>query len=118
MELKELRKLTQEWQKRLRLVDWNITVNFFNHSVVDGYGSCQIHLSDKTASVSIVPEDQIQHQTHCLDTEVTLVHELIHIKAEEFLPQGDDRIAGKAFECFVEHVAQALVAAKRAKIRV
>jgi hypothetical protein len=77
----ELRKLLVKWQKRLRLLDWDITINFDKEDgVLDEIGAwarCGV-----TAAIRDV-EIVIKHPHHTLnpyyDLEMVLVHELLHI---------------------------------------
>jgi len=72
--------------------------------------------------IHIVPSEQIQHECIVEDPEVTLVHELLHVKAAETVDSNE--VIHRAFcenemwECFIEQTAQALVAAKRGKLRI
>lgn len=120
--LPDIEKLLAEWQYRLRLQDWDITVEWVSHFHVEAFGRTKTSLANRTAMVDLVPPDQIDHSGILSDPEVTLVHELLHVKAAEVLENrmGTDRpdLDSPLWECFIDQLAQALVAAKRGRERI
>jgi len=118
----DLDALLDEWQSRLRLQDWDIQISWDSHYHVEAFGRTKTSLSNRAAVVTLVPPEQIQHECACDDPEVTLVHELLHVKAADVLenmPHTErPQIDCPLWECFIEHVAQALVAAKRGQQRI
>ena len=115
-------QLLDEWQNRLRLQDWDITVEYLPYQRVEAFGLARTNLSQRVSIIELVPQDQLQHETLVDDIEVTLVHELLHVKSADALETASGatkpEIDGPLWECFIEHVAQALVAAKRGQQRV
>jgi hypothetical protein len=76
----KLEKLTKLWQKRLRLQDWDITSKFVqsvegveaaNLSDVFGGTQCKPTFQEALIQIRIGLDDK--------ETELTLVHELIHV---------------------------------------
>lgn len=114
----ELQALLAEWQKTLRLQDWDIQVGFVRHWDLDEdtAGTVKFFSRKKTASISILAEpDYSPSWRFPLDSELTLVHELLHIHAEGCTksdPPGDALIAE---EQMVHALSTALVALKRAR---
>ena len=117
----DLDKIVVEWQDRLRLQDWDITIHSGKLADIGHIGATAPHLNDQTAVILIADPEHIGEGTGtCTDVEVTVVHELLHIKSDMALCRLSEFSQGKvpAWECFIEHVAQALVAAKRGKVRI
>ena len=119
-----LRKLSQEWMKRLRLENWKVDVVMVSIEEAreatgqEVCGSTLINSDHRQAKVIIVRESDLDKSDYCrltcLDTEVTLVHELLHVKeSEQFFSKSK-----RNSEAFIEQVAQALVAAKRGQMSV
>lgn len=114
---KDLNELLKEWQKRLRLQDWEITLKVINDQSEDGqYASCKHCFKYKSAVIRIyeLPDTDQGDRTCNTDYEVTLIHELLHLHAAAFdseIPKHlDDHI-----EFMIEAVARALVDAKSGK---
>lgn len=113
--------LLKDWQVRLRLQDWDIKISIDNHYAVEGFGSAKILTKYKAAHIQLADPDTIDNDLVINDIEVTLVHELLHVKADESLMDLDvlPKInESNSWECFIDHTAQALVAAKRGEQRV
>lgn len=117
-----LEDLLEEWQFRLRLQDWDITAIWAPHGRVDAFGRTRTNLSSRVAMIDVVPPEQLDNPCATDDPEVTLVHEMLHVKAADAVETDDDvcRLLNHSplWECFIEQVAQALVAAKRGEVRI
>lgn len=83
MDNQQLQSLCQEWQKTLRLAEWDIKVEFapakempsFNH-----FGFVRWETAEKAADIKIVfEEDATRIALRPYDAELILVHELLHI---------------------------------------
>lgn len=116
-----LRKLLREWQKRLRLLDWEIVTRFATKDdKIDAFGQSSLLPGHKIARVLITPTcDILPDWNGCEDLEVTLVHELLHFHADAF----DKFFTGKrrsshenehyGLEFLIEIAAIAMVELKR-----
>ena len=109
---KELQALCVVWQKRLRLQDWKITVNFFEFEENYTYGGCTTTPNFQEANIGVsskLAADRVQ-------IEQTLVHELIHVTFAQLRPdlckELDPHTAvGHCFEVGVDMLSRALVEA-------
>lgn len=119
---KEIEKLCREWQKRLRLQDWVVRIVFTNE--FSSFARTHVHPEHKGATIRIrTAFSPFEHA--CLDFEVTLVHELIHLHTSGFdfpiqdkwrrSENTDERARYEAYEAMVELLAQALVSTKRGR---
>jgi hypothetical protein len=112
----ELEQKLQEWQKRLRLQDWNIDVKIKRaRDILDG---CQAEvnwvLTKKMAIISIMdpfdyPSDSMEPQ----DMEDSLVHELLHLHLAPISNYGNDDNYQIFEEQAIESIASGLIAAYR-----
>jgi hypothetical protein len=113
----DLEELLADWQTRLRLLDWDISCEWATHYNVEAFGRTKTSLANRTALIDLVPPDQIDDEGILNDLEVTLVHELLHVKAADVLENktcsSHPDLEGPLWECFIDQVAQALVAGKR-----
>ena len=112
----ELQSLCSEWQKTLRLQDWDIRARFVKHyrfpQSKQGEVSCVEE--QKTALIRIlVPEDYEPDQEWPQDIEQTLVHELVHVHFIAFTDSEKGSAKDLALEQGVELTAWALVNLKR-----
>jgi len=112
----QLNELCLEWQKVLRLQDWDIhaTIRRAKEMVnADADGECYWTLGLKEGFIHIL--DPIDHNPRAIgkpDIEATLVHELLHLHFAEWddsTGQGMPISGEQAIEC----IAQALVRVKR-----
>lgn len=121
MDQETLESLLAEWQKTLRLRDWDVVVQLsriFDMPVADSVGLCTWLMPAKTATIRILdPADYDPAYVHPFDPEKTLVHELLHLHFAPFFPDGE---AGEnvAHEQAIESIAKALVTVKRGVIPV
>jgi hypothetical protein len=117
-----LRKLSREWQKRLRLQDWDIRTTFATKEdkIDDAFGRSIVASGHKAVNVFINPTPLIDDDwIGCRDIEVTLVHELLHLHGDTF----DHFFSGSkknsrpteylGLEFFIEITAIVLVELKR-----
>lgn len=114
-----LEQLLEKWQRILRLQDWRIQVNYARvwDFARDGrIGEIGINLSCKIADISLL--DPLDHENpaflYPVDTEATLVHELLHCHFAPFDVYPDDPM-DIAQEQAIECIATALIAADRGK---
>lgn len=112
----ELGSLLAEWQKRLRLQDWNVKVQLRRRhamSMEDSAGVCRWQLPKKLACIEIM--DPYDYDPGAFgwtqDIERTLVHELLHLHFAPFATH--DQPADTHQEQAVDLIAGALVDAKR-----
>ena len=114
---KELEHSLAEWQKRLRLDAWDVRIGIYRERAFDGGGrSGEISYSIESGKAVIKLLDPVDYPDEDFpqDMEVTLVHELLHLKFAAFTPQ-DDTLEHRLFEQTVESMANLLVALKREK---
>lgn len=109
MTLPEIQGLAKHWQARLRLVDWDIKVQFKPRSALNGSGEVVYDIGLHQATITVTdPQWDDNHE----DYELVLVHELLHIKAAGFHNSGIGRLQGsklQALEVMIEQTAKALV---------
>lgn len=78
--IEELRSAAKEWQNRLFLNDWVITVVWHTPEEYPGdEGHIEFDIMNQTATVSLLremPQNRISKNCH----ELTLIHELLHLK--------------------------------------
>lgn len=113
----ELRTLCAEWQKVLRLQDWEATVTYARYWEFDGsyVGRNGYLLSSKTADIKLL--DPLDHGNpnfiEKADTEVDLVHELVHLHFAPFMSDEKNSPIHTAQEQAIDLLAKALVSLKR-----
>lgn len=119
---KNLEKLVQYWQPRLKLKDWDFTIRFtvddaeMEEVLKSGYGKTNYSYMSKKASILIKPYDKIDaNALSCKDIEVTVVHELLHMLFMPIDENKTDTPSRDAVEHIVETTALALVSEKRKK---
>lgn len=107
-----LRILCAEWQKRLRLQDWNVQVYLCPGA--DTSGRTRISAQMKEARVFICSEDTWHADwLGAPNQEVVLVHELLHLHSRSFDSKVPaDSVEWDALETMIELTANALVEAK------
>ena len=112
--------LLTEWQKRLGILDWYITLvdNCDTKDIGDDAdGLVKYEETTKSAIIYIIDPDKRGEALRPFDYEVTLVHELMHCKLALLL-DGSDWERGfksKYLHSIVDDLAKALVNAKRYK---
>lgn len=114
---KKLKALLVEWQGRLRLRDWNVTLELVPFLGPFGRSQCDKY---KNAVIQICsPESIHPDEFGCTDIEVTLVHELLHLMSSRLSVEIEpDTAQDDALEEMIELVAQSLVALKRSVLNV
>jgi hypothetical protein len=113
-----LARLLKKWQRRLRLLDWDLTVAYGPPEALGCtpdntvYGQCAMQCQHRSAEIRILdpacfPESAPVHYTN---VELTLVHELCHIVCEpafiKIKPTKDNEVSQ---EVIVETFAKALL---------
>lgn len=120
-----LRRLTVEWQKRLRIQDWTVEVNVKTRDQMTGVGSCSYGRL-QSATIEILTQKDLPSvsknmagpsETWCC-RETTLVHELLHLRFRDAHTKIEkDSPIEDAVERAIDATAQALVALKRRGVR-
>lgn len=112
--LTEARKLTKYWQKQLRLLDWDIQVEnvFDDIDKFNSFGETKISENHQYARISLLDPCKIPDMwVGCRDMEVTIVHEILHVRLTYcFDNKGDD---DSHKELAIEQLARVMVALKR-----
>jgi hypothetical protein len=113
----QLEQACREWQKRLRLQDWEVAVKFTDwgsFSILGRCGECSRNLQHRFASISVLrPEQYRDDAGECApaDWEMTLVHELLECHFAPF--KADDGLERTAQEQVINALADTLVGLKR-----
>lgn len=110
--------LIAEWQKILRLQDWAIVVEVPEAPLPEekggGQGYCEFYSQINQAHIWLChPRFKPRRTTNLWDLEVTVVHELLHIKFH-MMPLNISKAHMDAFESAIDTTAQSFVALKRA----
>ena len=117
MTQEQLQQLCLEWQKRLRLQDWDVEVKFVRHYELDGKGQFGLvsYSRKKThAVISLALENDVDPSEPIeYDPEVTLVHELLHIHFSKVANPPDGSPEGVALEQVIHALSRALLSLKR-----
>jgi hypothetical protein len=114
---KELERLCLGWQRRLRLLDWDVKVKlcrereFVDHG---RQGEVEYSLINKQAVIHILDPVDFPSGDWDQDQEKTLIHELLHLHTAPFSPEADT-LQGAAEEWAINSIAAALVELKRPK---
>jgi hypothetical protein len=111
--------LLAEWQRTLRLQDWDVVVRIVRGNGLElrqGLdGHCNWTLPNKTAFIRISdPVDYDPAIVFPYDMEEILVHELVHLHFAPIAKFDEGSAEDTALEQAVEMLSQALVTAKRA----
>ena len=113
-EERRYRKIMRDWQKILRLQDWEIeleVVDKVNNMDENTFAFIE-HIDYQTLSATIkIRSETIQYLDHRgeVDQEETIVHELLHILTQAFC----DKQGSEAEERCINLIARALVRLKR-----
>lgn len=99
------------WQTKLRLTDWDIKIDYWPHEALNGSVSkVSWSRNQKTATIALrIPEDippveRDWPEGEAVDYDMSLVHELIHLKCVDMESKID-----WAEEQLANHVTRALV---------
>ena len=119
MEFKDLNqaeKYLKEWKERLFLNNWIIKVNFVDANEMPEYQGCNnFSFVNKSSVINLVRlTDDMKTRIVKTCQEVTLVHELLHLKLN--LIENADTYEGKLLEitehALIEELARSLIMAK------
>jgi hypothetical protein len=85
-----------EWQKLLRLADWDISVkvvpamDMFSQGA---WGTCRWELNGRTADIKLVTieDSEKQRGMRPYSMEETLIHELLHLHIAPFQPEDESQ---------------------------
>ena len=111
----EAKNCLREWQNRLRLSDWTITINpqctpsEIPAQDVDGY--TEWSESIKTACIYILDPFYYGKRIRAYDFERILVHELLHLKFS-LLDDGENSLQTRYVHQVIDDLAVALADAK------
>lgn len=113
MTQKEAVKLCRQWQRHLRLMDWEVSVEVvrWHQLEEDTRGNCAMTVERKAAQITILNPEDWRPDSPLYDPEQTLVHELLHLHFEPFW-RNKKRLE---MEQAIEAIAFGLVAARRAQ---
>ncbi len=118
MKTSELKKLLKEYQKRLRLMDWNITIKWDAElNERERYAELDLFYEEKSAKIGILPLDMWGDEwKDCKDIsrymiEPCIAHELLHVQFF-FVELFEDKVVPLLKEQAVDITAKALVEAK------
>lgn len=109
-------KLLKEWQKRLSMQDWRITLKTGcspDEMKIDESSGCVAWSeSTKTAFIQILDPIYYGERVTDFDFEQTLVHELLHLKFCLFYDEDGD-LRERVVHMVLDDLSRALVDAKR-----
>ncbi len=114
MTQRKLDNTLRRWQKRLRLQDYDISVEFADAATMDGgdaVGMCHIDWQNGTARIRVLRPEAIEHEAeHFHNVEMTIVHELIHFLLHPIIkPNKQGTLAHAVEEQVVEKIAKGLL---------
>lgn len=114
MNLENLQQECLEWQRTLKLLDWDVSVKLVPHrEMPDAIGHVRWDLDEKTADIRLImPEDYPSGALRPYNIEETLVHELLHLHLVTF--DMSDEPKRLALEQAINAIARALVKLKNA----
>ena len=107
------------WQRKLRLMDWNIRLIEADDTLFeDANGSCLCDVQSKDAVIKVNVNGIDSYRAESVDDEHTLVHELLEIHFAPFkVSKDDDEDKHNAQECAINMISEALVKEKRCSER-
>lgn len=121
----DLEALLVEWQKILRMQDWDFTIKIKRHydmPIKDTQGGCSWLLAKRRGVISILdPVDYDPAIVDEQDREITLVHEMLHPLLGQFESEASndsDNLEWAAKEQTIDCIAKALVKLKRSAEKV
>ena len=108
---KQLNSLCKEYQRILRIQDWNIRVSLVTEGEIDGAQGC--HNSDlglMSSHIHICSEESFtpRHATPELNMSQVLLHELVHIVFSTLGPDDKDEVKHNLWESGIDRIAYAL----------
>jgi hypothetical protein len=110
-----LNDLCREWQRVLRLQDWDVQVKIARgFQLGKRQGECEYVQSLRQAVIRILDPNDWPDQNWPQDIEATLVHELLHLHFAPFMSDaGEDDLINIAQEVAIDQIAKALVKQQR-----
>lgn len=105
-----LNKLVKKWQKRLGLTNWRISASYCGvEQMGNRDGSVSMTPESFLANIwIIVPDHRIGHPM-MRPTELLLIHEMLHLWIESFMPEQDkDEVRYVNAEQAINKIADAL----------
>ncbi|GEM_PF-1144546 len=110
----QMQQKCREWQQRLRLADWDVTVKVvpaMDMSSTQAQGCIHWRITEKTADIKLVtPEDAVkQNPMRPYNLEETLIHELLHLHMAPFEPDSSEQTECMAMEWTINAIAGALL---------
>jgi hypothetical protein len=119
MSQEELDALLIEWQKRLRLQDWNVKIEVVPRSRIEGAnGECN-YFADKKVATILIADACGQHylsyvdDDHPEDVESTIVHELLHLHVDALMEADSPKTIKRAEEQLIHLLTSAILTLKR-----
>lgn len=113
----QLKQKCAEWQKILRLQDWDVHVSIVrdsNMKLKDVNGECEWVLQTKQAHIRILdPIDYPEDTRWPQNMEHTLVHELLHLHFSPFDTHEYGSLEHTSMEQAIDMISSALVLLKR-----
>lgn len=112
MTILELQRLKTRWQRRLRILDWDVSISFATSSELeDCYGDCAVLAEEKCAKIRILRQDDWVGLPTAWSPEqvtATLVHELLHIPLAPWPVDSDAAVREKeqAINCMTTALYQ------------
>lgn len=103
----QLQKLLKLWQKRLRLQDWQLQAKLVPVVLIEHDASCSGSTTCKPSFM--LAEIEIKDSLDDEELEITLVHELLHVRFGGMQPP--EGLHDFLFETGIEMTARALVEA-------
>lgn len=114
MTIQRMERLLIEWQRLLRLQDWDIKINFIHHHKLElgGFGEIDWSLHKKIATLDLVYPEELSDNLR-YNPEKTLVHELLHLHFSVIYHTKKDSPEDKLHEAAIDQVARALIKLRR-----
>ena len=120
MELEKLKALLLEWQKVLRMQDWDFSIKIkraFDMPIKDVQGCCTYVLASRRVLINLLdPNDYDPAFIDEQDLEKTMVHEMLHPMVAQFEDEkafNADNMEYASCEQTIDTIAKALVTLKR-----
>jgi hypothetical protein len=110
-----LEAFCREWQRRLRVQDWQVSIYFVRGSDIQGKaGQCYSQFSKKQAVIRLTELADADGWDYPYDIEKTIVHELLHLVMAGIDPESKKTgLELDMEEQAVDTLATALIALKR-----
>ncbi len=116
--------LLKEWQERLGLQDWAITLRINckkdDMDLEEVAGETEWSLSIKSASIKIISKEEYGERIVPYDFENILIHELLHLKfglIDQKITSYESDVAYEVRHQLIDDLARALVMAKRGETK-